>query len=62
MIKSNYIRSTKITPRLKQFIVDGEHITIEGDKFEKITKTPYGRTIFKNLIKEDKSERITCYV
>lgn len=62
MIKSNYIRSTKITPRIKQFVVDGEHITIEGSKFEKITKKPYGRTILRTLIKEDKSEKITCYV
>jgi len=62
MINSNYIRSTKITPRIKQFVIDGEHITIEGNKFEKITKKPYGRTILRTLIKEDKSERITCYV
>ncbi len=62
MINSNYIRSTKITPRIKQFVIDGEHITIEGSKFEKITKKPYGRTILRTLIKEDKSERITCYV
>ena len=62
MIKSNYIRSSKITPRIKQFVVDGEHITIEGSKFEKITKKPYGRTILRTLIKEDKSEKITCYV
>ena len=62
MINLNYIRSTKITPRIKQFGIDGEHITVEGNRFEKISKKPYGKTILRTLIKEDKSEKITCYV
>jgi hypothetical protein len=62
MIKSNYIRSSKITPRIKQTVISGEHITIEGDTFEKLNKKPYGKTILRTLIKSDKSEHITCYV
>jgi len=62
MIKSNYIRSSKITPIIKQTVISGEHITIEGDTFEKLSKKPYGRTILRKLIKTDKSEHITCYV
>lgn len=61
MIKSNYIKSTKITPRIKQSVVPGEHITIEGVTFEKLNKKPYGKTILRTLIKSDKSEHITCY-
>tara|TARA_R110002126_G_scaffold169277_3_gene317861 strand:+ start:387 stop:575 length:189 start_codon:yes stop_codon:yes gene_type:complete len=61
MIKSNYIKSTKITPRIKQSVVPGEHITIEGVTFEKLNKKPYGKTILRTLIKADKSEHITCY-
>jgi hypothetical protein len=62
MIKSNYIRSTKITPRIKQTVITGEHISIDGDTFEKLSKKPYGRTILRKLIKSDQSEHITCYV
>ena len=61
MIKSNYIRSSKITPRIKATVISGEHITIEGDTFEKLSKKPYGRTILRKLIKADNSEHITCY-
>ena len=45
MIKSNYIRSSKITPRIKQTVISGEHITIGEDTFEKLSKKPYGKTI-----------------
>jgi hypothetical protein len=62
MIKSNYIRSSKITPRIKQTVISGEHITIEGDTYEKLSKKPYGRTVLRKLIKSDNSEHITCYV
>jgi hypothetical protein len=62
MIKSNYIRSTKITPRIKQTVITGEHISIDGDTYEKLSKKPYGRTILRKLIKSDNSEHITCYV
>jgi hypothetical protein len=62
MIKSNYIRSSKITPRIKQTVISGEHITIEDVRFEKLSKKPYGRTILRKLIKADQSEHITCYV
>jgi len=61
MIKLNYIRSSKITPRIKQTVIFGEHISIDGDRYEKLTRKPYGKTIVRNLIKEDKSEKITCY-
>ena len=53
MIKSNYIRSIKITPRIKQTVIAGEHITIGEDTFEKLSKKPYGRTILRKLIKTD---------
>jgi hypothetical protein len=62
MIKLNYIRSTKITPRIKQTVITGEHISIDGDTYEKLSKKPYGRTILRKLIKSDNSEHITCYV
>ena len=62
MIKSNYIRSSKITPRIKQTVISGEHITIGEDTFEKLSKKPYGKTILRKLIKTDQSEHITCYV
>jgi len=62
MVKSNYIRSSKITPRIKQTVISGEHITIGEDTFEKLSKKPYGKTILRKLIKTDQSEHITCYV
>lgn len=61
MIKTNYIRSSKITPKIKQTVIYDEHIILEGDRYEKLTRKPYGRIVVKNLIKQDKSEKITCY-
>ncbi len=61
MIKTNYIRSSKITPKIKQITIFDEHIILDGDRYEKLTRKPYGRVVVRNLIKEDKSEKITCY-
>ncbi len=62
MIKSNYIRSNKVTPRVKQTVISGQHINIGEDTFEKLNKKPYGRTVLRTLINSDKSEHITLYV
>lgn len=61
MIKLNYIRSAKVTPKIKQNVIPGEHITLEGETFQKLSKKPFGRTILRKLIKADNSEHITCY-
>ena len=45
MLYSNFIKSNKITPKVSQTLLPGNHIMIEGERYEKLSKKPYGRTI-----------------
>jgi len=61
MINSIYIQASKLTPRISQTVAPGQHINIEGVKFEKLNRKPYGKSIIKSLLSADEKERITCY-
>jgi len=61
MINSIYIQASKLTPRINQTVVPGQHINIEGVKFEKLNRKPYGKSIIKSLLSVDEKERIICY-
>ena len=61
MIKSNYIRSSKLTPRINQTVIPGQHIVIEGVTYEKLSRKPYGKAIVRRLKSIEINESITCY-
>lgn len=61
MIYSNFIKADKITAKISQNIISGNHIKVDGNRFEKLSKKPYGKTIVRKLMAVDKSESITCY-
>jgi len=61
MENSYYVKASKLTAKISETIIDGHHIMLDRDRYEKVSKKPYGKVIVRNLIKEDKSEKITCY-
>ena len=58
MIKSNYIRSTKLTPRINQTVIPGQPIVIEGVTYEKLSRKPYGKAIVRRLKSIELNESI----
>jgi hypothetical protein len=61
MKNSYYVKASKLTSKISDSIIDGYHIMLDRDRYEKVSKKPYGKVIVRNLIKLDKSEKITCY-
>ena len=61
MLYSNFIKSNKISPKISETVIPGNHIMVEGERFEKLSKKPYGRSIIRTLKSIDEKETITCY-
>lgn len=61
MLKSYYIKSNKISAKINEILLPGNHIMIEGDRFERVSKRPFGRSIVRKLQSVDGGESITCY-
>jgi len=61
MLYSNFIKSNKISPKISETVIPGNHIIVEGERFEKLSKKPYGRSIIRTLKSLDEKETITCY-
>lgn len=61
MENSYYVKAHKLTARISDTIIDGSHIMLDRDRYEKVSKKPFGKVIVRNLIKVDNSEKITCY-
>ena len=61
MVKSMFVSNQKITARISEDIVPGYHITVEGQRFELISKRPLGRRVLRSLINEEKKERFVLY-
>jgi len=49
MLYSNFIKSNKITSKISETVMPGNHIMVEGERFEKLSKKPYGRSIIRTL-------------
>lgn len=61
MVKSMFVSNHKITSRISEDIVSGNHIIVEGQRFELISKRPLGRRVLRSLINEEKKERFVLY-
>lgn len=61
MVKSMFVSNQKITSRISEDIVPGYHITVEGHRYELISKRPLGRRVLRNLINEQKQEKFVLY-
>lgn len=61
MVKLMYVPSSKITYKISEDIVSGNHIVVGGVRYELISKRPIGRRVTRSLINEKKQERIVLY-
>lgn len=61
MNESYFIRGTKINARVADLVIEGQHINIDGYRFEKLTKKPRGRVIERKLQNTETQERFIIY-
>lgn len=61
MNESYFIRATKVNARVADLVIEGNHITIDGYKFEKLYRKPRGRSIERKLLNERTQERFLIY-
>lgn len=61
MNESYFIRATKVNARVADLVIDGQHINIDGYKFEKVSKKPRGRSIERRLQNTNTQERFIIY-
>jgi len=61
MQKLYFIPSTKINARIADTVLNGYHIIVDGITFEQTSRRPFGKTLRRALINEEKQERILIY-
>ena len=61
MKESYFVRATKVNARVAELIIDGQHIGIDGYKFEKLSKKQRGRSIERKLQNAETQERFIIY-
>jgi chorismate-pyruvate lyase len=61
MKKSYYIHSGKISSRIADSVIPGNHITVEGITYQKLTKRPLGRSAVRNLVNIDSTEKLILF-
>lgn len=61
MEESYFIRATKVNARTADLVVEGNHITIDGYKFEKLERKPRGRSIERKLQNTNTGDRFLIY-
>ena len=61
MIKSYYIASSRMNSRIAETVLSGQHIVVEGQTYEQLSKRPQGRTPIRSLVNEEKGERLVIY-
>ncbi len=61
MTKSYFIPYSKVNARIAETVLDGYHIKIDGITFEQTSKRPFGKSLQRSLINEEKQERFLIY-
>ena len=61
MTKSYFIPYSKINSRISETILSGYHIVIDGITYEQTSKRPFGKSLKRSLINEEKQERFLIY-
>lgn len=54
-----YLLKTKITYRLSELVIDGNHIKVHGNVYERLSSRPHGRRVAMRLRGEN--ERLILY-
>ena len=61
MQKLYFIPSTKINARIADTVLNGYHIKVDGITFEQTSRRPFGKTLKRSLLNEEKQERVLIY-
>lgn len=61
MKKEYFIASNKINARIRETIIPGYHIVVEGRTFEQCSKLPLGRSKLKKLVNLDQTLALHIY-
>lgn len=54
-----YLLKTKITYRLAELVIDGNHIRVNGNTYERLISRPHGRRVDMRLRSDN--ERLILY-
>lgn len=61
MERQYYISPLRMNARISETKIDGQHISIDGMTYERISRAPAGKRKLRTLIKLDNSVKITIY-
>lgn len=62
MNKMLFVSPRKLTFAITETIIPGNHITVEGDRYEMVSRRPLGRRVLKKFTKVgDDNTKITIY-
>lgn len=61
MNKMFYVAADKITARISEDVLPGNHIRVNGLRFELVSKRPLGKTIYKKLRSIDEQTQLVIY-
>jgi len=56
-----FVPSTKISAKIAENIIPGNHITVEGLTYQMVAKRPIGRRILRKLQNVNTNTRIVIY-
>lgn len=56
-----YIPSLRITSKVSELVMEGNHIEIAGRTYQRLSKKPRGRSIKRKLVSEQSNTRILIY-
>ena len=61
MLESYFAPAVRITPAISETVIPGNHITLEGIRFERLDKKPRGRSILRRLKGLESEETFIIY-
>ena len=56
-----FIPSVKISARVAELVIEGEHIEIGGLTYQRLSRKPRGRSVSRKLRNESTNTRIIIY-
>ena len=61
MEKLFFVASTKINARIADTVIEGNHITVQGLTYQRLTRRPVGRRIIRKLLNTKTNAQIVIY-
>lgn len=61
MKKSYYVHTPKINARIAETVEVGNHITVEGYTYQKVSRRPVGKVASRKLTSIDEREKLILF-